>query len=152
MATVDLVEVVSNAATLLRHEAEHVQIKIVSESPESILVDGNRDGLGQVLLNLGKNAIQAMPEGGTMSITATVAGKQAVIKVSDTGHGISREDMPRIFEPFFTTKARGTGLGLALCRKIVEEHGGQITVKSAVGQGTSVSVTIPASQSYSKRS
>ncbi len=152
MGSVDLAEVVSNAAALLRHEAEHVQIKIVSESPESILVDGNRDRLGQVLLNLGKNAIQAMPEGGTMSISAAVAGKQAVIKVSDTGHGINREDMPRIFEPFFTTKARGTGLGLALCRKIVEEHGGQITVKSAVSQGTSVSVTIPASQSYSKRS
>ena len=113
---------------------------------------GNRDRLTQVLLNLVKNAIQAMPDGGTVRITAGIDGKQAIIKVSDNGHGISQEDMSRIFEPFFTTKARGTGLGLALCRKIVEEHGGTITVQSVVGEGTSVSITIPIRQNHQSRS
>jgi two-component system sensor histidine kinase HydH len=63
--------------------------------------------------------------------------------VSDEGQGISQEDLNRIFDPFFTTKAKGTGLGLALCKKIVEEHKGKITVQSVVGQGTSVSINIP---------
>ncbi len=152
MVAVDLAEVVSHTADLLRHEAEQFQININCESPATLPLAGNRDSLAQVLLNLGKNAIQAMPDGGTMGITAEVVGKQAIITVSDNGQGISQEELPRIFEPFFTTKARGTGLGLSLCRKIVEEHGGQITVKSTVGQGTSVSITIPVRQRYSKRS
>jgi two-component system sensor histidine kinase HydH len=70
-------------------------------------------------------------------------GKDALVNVSDTGQGISQDDMSRIFEPFFTTKARGTGLGLALCRKIVEEHGGKITVHSVLGEGATVTISIP---------
>lgn len=140
---VDLAEVVSHTAALLRHEAEPLHIKIVCESPDTLFVVGNRDRLGQVLLNLGKNAAQAMPDGGTLQLIASVVGKQAKIKISDNGFGISQENMPRIFDPFFTTKAKGTGLGLALCRKIVEEHGGQISVESTVGQGTTFYVTIP---------
>ena len=152
MATVDLMEIVSSTAVLLRSEAEQLHVNIVCEAPESVLIVGNRDRLGQALLNLGKNAIQAMPDGGTIRITAAIVDKQAIIKVSDEGYGISQEDIPRIFEPFFTTKARGTGLGLALCRKIVEEHGGTITVQSTVGQGTSVAMTIPIRQRHSQRS
>jgi len=107
---------------------------------------GNRDRLGQVLLNLAKNALQAMPEGGSLRITASASGKGIIITVSDTGHGISPEHLTRIFEPFYTTKARGTGLGLALCKKVVEEHDGNISVKSVVGQGTSVSLSFPAAR------
>jgi two-component system sensor histidine kinase HydH len=143
MTTIDLGEVVAHTAALLRHEAEQLHCTIISECPDGMLVTGNRDRLGQVMLNLGKNAIQAMPDGGTVRITAGVVGRQATIRVSDNGSGISHEDMSRIFEPFFTTKARGTGLGLALCRKIVEEHGGKITVHSVVGEGTSVAISIP---------
>jgi two-component system sensor histidine kinase HydH len=143
MAAVDLGEVISHAADLLRHEAETLHLKITSQCPEALRIPGSRDGLGQVLLNLGKNAIQAMPGGGSLRITAAGSGNSVKIEVSDTGIGISREDVPRIFEPFFTTKAKGTGLGLALCRKIVEEHGGSIIVHSAVGEGTVVSMTLP---------
>lgn len=152
MTTVDLSEVVAHTATLLSYEAEQLHVKIISKCPDGVLIAGNRDRLGQVLLNLGKNAIQAMPDGGTLQITAGVVGRHLLIKVSDNGHGITQEDMSRIFEPFYTTKARGTGLGLALCRKIVEEHGGKITVQSAVGQGTSVSIIIPIGQDRRSRS
>jgi two-component system sensor histidine kinase HydH len=143
---VDVCEVVAHTASILHHEAEQLQIKIMRECPEGIIITGNMDRLCQALLNLGKNAIQAMPEGGTLQITASVSGKQVIIRVCDNGHGISQEEMTRIFEPFFTTKARGTGLGLALCRKITEEHGGEINVHSVVGEGTSVTIRIPIRQ------
>ncbi|GAC1472084.1 MAG: hypothetical protein PVSMB11_07750 [Desulfuromonadaceae bacterium] len=146
MATLNLTTLVSHVAVLLRQEAEHLQIKIICEYQEDIPIYGNRDRLAQVVLNVVKNAIQAMPDGGTVRITAAVAGRLATIRVDDNGHGISQEEMSRIFKPFFTTKARGTGLGLALCRKIVEEHDGKIAVQSAVGQGTSVSIIIPIRQ------
>ncbi|MDA8429901.1 MAG: ATP-binding protein [Geobacteraceae bacterium] len=152
MATLNLTEIVWHAAALIRQEAEQLQINIICECQESIPIDGNRDRLTQVLLNVVKNALQAVPAGGTVRITAGADMRHAHVTVSDNGHGISPEDLSRIFEPFFTTKARGTGLGLALCRKIVEEHEGTITVRSVVGEGTAVAITIPSRQKRYSRS
>ncbi len=142
-SAVNLNEIISHAADLLQHEPDTLHIKITAHCPEALQIAGNSDSLGQVILNLGKNAIQAMPDGGDLRITAAGSGNSVKIEVSDTGIGISRENVQMIFEPFFTTKAKGTGLGLALCRKIVEEHGGSIEVHSAVGEGTVVSMAFP---------
>jgi two-component system, NtrC family, sensor histidine kinase HydH len=152
MVTLHLTDVVSHATALLRPEAEQHQVEIISECQEDKQLIGNQDRLTQVLLNVIKNAIQAMPGGGTILITAATDSKNVIIKVKDTGSGISEEDMSRIFDPFFTTKARGTGLGLALCRKTVEEHEGTIAVQSFVGEGTSVSITLPNHQKLQSRS
>jgi len=152
MFPLNLTGIVSHVASLLRQEAELLQISIISDCQENIPLTGNRDRLTQLLINVVKNSIQAMPDGGSIRITAGIDGKQAMVKVSDNGHGISIEEMPRIFEPFFTTKARGTGLGLALCRRIAEEHGGEITVQSVIGEGTSVSISIPIRQNTVSRS
>jgi two-component system sensor histidine kinase HydH len=141
--TVDLGEVIKSTVALIRHEAEPLRITIDYKPSDGLFVAGNRDRLEQVLLNLGMNALQAMPDGGTIVITASRVDSRALLRISDSGVGISQEDMVRIFEPFFTTKARGTGLGLALCRKIVEEHHGMIDVESVLGQGTAVTVTMP---------
>ncbi|MHB8122174.1 MAG: two-component system sensor histidine kinase NtrB [Desulfuromonadaceae bacterium] len=146
MVQVDVCDAIDHTIALLRHEAEQLHINIVRECQKSLLITGNRDRLCQALLNLGKNAIQAMPDGGSLQITAGVTGKKAIIQIRDDGHGISQDEMSRIFEPFFTTKARGTGLGLALCRKIAEEHGGEIAVQSVVEKGTTVSISIPIRQ------
>jgi two-component system sensor histidine kinase HydH len=146
MSSVDLQGVIIHAVSFVRHEAEQQHVTVISECPEGVRVSGNRDKLEQVFLNLMKNALQSMPEGGNLHVTANASGKNVIITVSDSGQGIRSEDLPRIFEPFFTTKARGTGLGLALCKKIVEEHKGEIRVESVPGKGTSVSIIIPRMQ------
>jgi two-component system, NtrC family, sensor histidine kinase HydH len=150
MSSVNLCELIAYAISHVRPEAEQQQVTLVSECREGLAVVGNWDKLGQVLLNLAKNALQAMPDGGTLSITAGESGKSVICTVSDSGQGISPEHMKRIFEPFFTTRVRGTGLGLALCNRIIEEHSGMIHMESALEKGTSVSITLPGTLAKSK--
>lgn len=107
-------------------------------------IDGEQ--LIQVILNIAFNAIDAMPEGGKLSIaTAQAAGvnPDAVeIVISDTGKGMMKEDLKNIFKPFFTTKERGVGLGLAVCQRIIRNHGGSIRVKSLIGKGSRFSIKL----------
>ena len=101
----------------------------------------------QVFLNLANNAVQAMPQGGTLRVVLSLdtAGPEPVVQVAfaDTGDGISAQVLPRVFEPFFTTRARGTGLGLALVKRIVEGHRGKVEVTSSEGKGTRAVVSWP---------
>ena len=94
----------------------------------------------QVTLNIALNAIESMPEGGTLTFRTskieTSAGNSVGMTIRDTGHGINKESLKNIFKPFYTTKERGAGLGLAICQKIIKEHGGLIRVKSIPGQGS----------------
>jgi PAS domain S-box-containing protein len=106
-------------------------------------VTGNASRLEQVFTNLMLNAIQAMPDGGVVSVTATATNGCVEIEVSDTGPGIRQEIQDKIFLPFFTTKSDGTGLGLAICSRIIEDHGGSIEVSSAPGQGTTFKISLP---------
>ena len=114
-------------------------------------INGNREQVLQAIENLLSNAIDAMPKGGMLTIATNVEkrGDAAFVRVdiSDTGHGISAENVKRIFEPFFTTKLllKGTGLGLSITKKVVEEHGGFIRVNSEVGMGTTFSLYFPQS-------
>jgi signal transduction histidine kinase/HAMP domain-containing protein len=107
-----------------------------------LTVNADRDKFIQVLLNLLNNAIDAAKS--TISVTARTWKGKAVITVFDDGAGIKEKDMLRIFDPFFTTKKGGTGLGLPICRKIVEDHGGEIDVKSSEEAGTAVTIFLPA--------
>jgi len=102
--------------------------------------------LQQAVIILAENGIDAMPEGGTLTLSTRVAEGSVSVLVRDTGHGIRPEIRERIFDPFFTTKevGRGTGLGLAVCYGIVTEHGGRIGVDSAVGRGTVFEISLPA--------
>jgi signal transduction histidine kinase len=94
-------------------------------------------------MNIVLNAMDAMPEGGTLEILTLRGSDKVRIDVVDTGVGIPPEDLNRLFEPFFTTKSQGTGLGLANAKRVLEQHGGDIRSKSVVGQGTTMSLWLP---------
>lgn len=87
-----------------------------------------------------------MPNGGQLTIDGKISGDKFAISFEDTGLGISADILPKLFSPLFTTKAKGMGFGLAICKRIVESHCGEITVKSIVGQGTTFTVYIPVEQ------
>jgi signal transduction histidine kinase len=104
---------------------------------------GDRGQLAEVLTNLVTNAFQAMPEGGTVRVGASCSDGHATLTVEDTGSGIQDTSMQRIFEPFFTTKNSGTGLGLAIVQRLVEAHGGQISLENAATGGVRATVVLP---------
>jgi signal transduction histidine kinase len=97
----------------------------------------------RVFVNLIKNAIDAMPNGGTLEIKSSQEKDTAVISFADTGQGISHDTLPKIFTPLFTTKAQGMGFGLSISKRIVEGHGGKIAVESEEGKGTTFTVIFP---------
>jgi signal transduction histidine kinase len=133
------------AAEVLRTQASHyieLGIRLEQSLPVELpSVRADSDKLAQVLLNLYKNAVEAMPEGGVLTIRGTYTEEQVRLEVEDTGIGIPEQ--VDIFEPFVSNKAEGTGLGLAIVKQIVEAHGGTLTYKSAPGQGTTMALTLP---------
>ena len=121
---------------------ENVEVSINFEmGSNQVQIDGNY--FRRVIVNLLTNAVQAMPDGGKLSVKGEKIDGNTSINVSDTGTGISEENMTKLFTPLFTTKAKGTGLGLAVCKRIVDAHNGSINVESVEGEGTSFTINIP---------
>ncbi len=139
----DLSALVRECVTMIRLEADLSRVKVIHAPQAVINVLVVSDRIFQLLLNLLKNGLQAMPNGGELRVELENRTSLAMIRISDSGIGIPPENIHRIFEPFWTSKARGTGLGLALCRKVAQEHGGNLTVESVVGVGTTFTVTLP---------
>jgi signal transduction histidine kinase len=111
-----------------------------------VSVDGEQ--IRTCFVNVLVNAFQAMPQGGKLAISASLVkeadgGRWIEVRFQDTGYGIAADDLLRVFEPYFTTKEVGIGLGLALTKKIVEEHGGTIALDSVRDQGTAVNIRLP---------
>ena len=100
----------------------------------------------QALLNLVKNAVAAMPKGGTLHLSIRAVNDELKLAVGDTGSGIPEDKLGKLFEPYYKTKENGTGLGLTLTYKIIKEHGGDVTVQSRQGQGSTFTITIPIPQ------
>ncbi len=118
-------------------------VEIEMEFPEDFMVAVDWYMIQRLFINLLLNGVQAMPDGGKLHVKAFEEEDSHVIIIEDTGVGISEEDLANMFKPLFTTKAKGTGLGLAVCKKIVEAHNGSIEVESEVGKGTTFTVTLP---------
>jgi len=131
--------------TLAEH---HITVRWVEENPlPPVTFDPKQ--VHQVFLNLLKNALEAMPKGGEITITSRVKGNNAELSVTDTGEGMSPEVAGNLFQPYFTTKEKGTGLGLAICQDIIQEHGGCIFADSAPGRGSTFTIQFPIDASSS---
>jgi signal transduction histidine kinase len=143
----DLNEVVSGALDSITRQLRLQKIALtqkLSDRMPSVSCDPDR--IRQVLMNIFVNAIQAMPEGGTLGVATAVQEGRAMITVTDSGPGIPGDIRGRIFDPFFTTKAEGTGLGLSIVYGIMEEHGGKVEVESSAAAGTAVRLLLPAQE------
>lgn len=140
----DLRDTLAESLDLVSYQASRRAIAVIREFPESLPVLGDRSQLKQLFLNLFFNAVQAMPNGGTLRVEALRGhGPKALVSVIDTGEGIPEDNLDRIFDPFFTTKNNGTGLGLSICYHVVKTHDGEIEVKSKAGRGTTILVRLP---------
>jgi signal transduction histidine kinase len=140
---VDINQVIEQVLAMVGHQAQLQNVEVVKEfSPSLPKVMADFDQLQQIFTNLTLNAIQAMPDGGRLTIRSSAVDSEVRIDVQDTGCGISKENMGKLFTPFFTTKAKGkgVGLGLAVVHGIIERHKGRIKVQSEVGKGTTFSV------------
>ncbi|MCA9676324.1 MAG: hypothetical protein H6709_15325 [Kofleriaceae bacterium] len=148
---VDVNAVVKKTVQLLQQSPDARGVEVRVRLDELLPpVDGDPEALVQVFLNLGLNAIQAMPSGGALDILTTRRrrsrlgyGQFAEVRFRDSGEGIARDKLKKLFIPFYTTKTRGSGLGLAISQRIVSQHGGTIEVRSAPGKGSTFSVFLP---------
>jgi len=145
-AAVDVNVVINDVLALLEHQLRNGSIQVRKElSASPLLVQGVEYKLQQVFLNLFLNARDAMPRGGWLTIASREDDPGAIVEIGDTGSGIPPEQLSRIYDPFFTTKelGKGTGIGLSITYGIVQEHGGNITCESAIGQGTRFTLSLP---------
>lgn len=124
-------------------QQHHVEMD-VDLGPRDLWIEGSGVELREAMVNVLSNAVDAMPSGGMLRVRSFTVSGDVVLSISDNGEGMSEETVARAFEPYFTTKGdRGTGLGLALCQKILEKHGGSMTLQSQRGAGTTVTFYLP---------
>ncbi|MBP1741429.1 MAG: signal transduction histidine kinase [Deltaproteobacteria bacterium] len=144
-----LKSLIQHSLRMIERQASAKEIQVLSHLPSDVKeVDLDPDGINQVLLNLYLNAIEAMERGGTLTVSLYREERSPWVKimVSDTGTGISKEDLDHVFDPYFTTKQTGTGLGLAIVHKIIEAHRGEVRAESEIGRGTTVSILLPVTE------
>ncbi len=140
---VSMNSVIRGALTLLQYKLRNILVRQeLAELPDVL---GDAGKLEQVIINILSNAVEAMPQGGTIFITTSRLKSGVRVSIGDTGPGISEKNLIRVFDPFFTTKepGSGTGLGLSICYGIIKDHRGTIDVSSAAAKGTTVTITLP---------
>lgn len=144
LVELNVLEVLTEVLAFLAQEIENLgicaEIVVGNKLP---MVRADRNQLKQVFFNVARNAMDAMNEGGQLTISARVDDDYVYVGFADTGAGIDQESMARLFEPYFTTKQQGNGLGLMVCQRIMREHGGQIGIDSQEGKGTLVTLQLP---------
>jgi len=141
--SLQIAEIIGKTVSLVQVDAESYGIVIKLETDDCPPVSVDVDKMNQVFLNLFLNAIQAMEHGGELMVRTEHDAQSVIVTIQDTGIGIEPENLGRVFDPYFTTKNDGTGLGLAMSAKIVEEHGGSIALTSVAGEKTEVRVILP---------
>jgi len=140
---VDAVAALDEAVSLTQHKLQLQQVVVTKALDGAAIVQVDFGQLRQVFVNLILNACDAMPDGGTLTVTSRKADGAVEIAIADTGTGIAPEHLSKIFDPFFTTKQMGTGLGLSVVYGVVEKHGGSMRAQSRLGEGTTMTVRLP---------
>jgi len=141
---VDLERLIAHVARTVEPEARSHDVAVKVDIPQSLPpVSGDASMLGQVFMNLAVNAVQAMPDGGTLRFDARAMGRRVRVDVIDTGQGISPENLARIFDLYFTTKKKGSGIGLSMVYRIIQLHDGEVEVSSTPGAGTQFRIFLP---------
>jgi len=142
---VEVAPLLAEILGLLQPQADEAGVRVETEwGPTTAVVQGDRDQLREVFLNLGQNALQAMPNGGVLGLSLSQVGPWLEIAVADSGPGVPEAQRELIFHPFFTTKPGGLGLGLAIVRRIVEQHDGSVSCEDRPGGGAVFTVRLPA--------
>jgi two-component system sensor histidine kinase HydH len=142
---VDLNRVIADLLQLLGPQLDGARVELrVELSDESMRGRLDESSLRSALMNLLINAVQAMHDGGRLTVKTLRDGDGLRVEIADTGRGMTREQVGRVFEAFYTTRAKGLGLGMPYAKKVIEEHGGEIGVESSPGEGTLVTVRLPA--------
>lgn len=137
-------DIIAEIEPILHSEANYMNVQLfIQYSPLELPISCVKDHLKQVILNLTKNSLQAMPIGGEISISLEKRDETCVIKVIDTGDGMPKEVIIQAFNPFFTMKKDGSGLGLTVCKRIINTFGGNISLTSKLNEGTQVEITLP---------
>lgn len=146
----DINAAIKGAFTLLKYKMSAISVQENLAAVSEILGDPGK--LEQVFINILANSLEAMPEGGTISLTTSQKADFVRVRISDTGMGIAAENLSRVFDPFFTTKeiGEGTGLGLSICYGIIKQHHGTISISSKAGKGTTLSIRLPVRERYEK--
>jgi signal transduction histidine kinase len=142
---VETQEWLADVVEIVKAKAESDRIQIIERYDALPRLPMDIELMKSCLFNVVINAFQAMPGGGTLTLTTEEHEERFVLRVSDTGVGVSKENLERLFEPFFTTKSQGLGLGLAMTKRVIEEHGGKIEFSSIEGQGSEVTISLPLS-------
>jgi two-component system sensor histidine kinase HydH len=149
---VDLHALLERVLGLVAFEAADHSVTIETAfDPSLTTVAGDEGQLSQVFLNLGINALQAMPDRGALSVRTRLDRGWAEVEVQDSGQGIEADILPHIFDPYFTTRPRGVGLGLAIAHRIVEGHQGTMDVEATAGRGTTMIVRLPLAGTVGER-
>jgi signal transduction histidine kinase len=140
----DLNRVVADVLQLLRPQIEAGRIELRTELDEAcgrVMLD--EPSIHSALMNLALNAVQAMPDGGTLTVRTEASGGVVNLEITDEGVGMTEEQLKTIFEPFFTTKSQGMGLGMPYAQRVIEQHRGVVSIESRPGEGTTVRVSLP---------
>lgn len=150
---VDINSLISNVIHFMEPQSNFKSISIKTYFYKQIIALCDPNQLKQVLINLLQNAIEASKDNTNIDVTLRESGKnEYMIQVADHGYGMPKERLDKLFEPFFTTKEKGTGLGLMMCKRIIETHHGTILIDSVEGEGTTVRITLPLQQVQEQRS
>jgi two-component system, NtrC family, sensor histidine kinase HydH len=149
LKVVQIDDLFNSVIALAQHAGNHRGLELRKDTlPGLSTLECDPEQLKQVLLNLIMNAIQAMPQGGTIVLAARQNGNAVTIDVHDQGCGISEDNLDRVFDPFFTTKETGSGLGLSVAHQIVRRHGGMLTIARNSPEGATVRISLPLKSTY----